>query len=757
VEDIFRTCNPNELFVSAINSSRIPFIAHTVDGGITWENIDIPSTFVEGWLGGYKHPNIRSFNISPKGTAYLILDNNFKDGRHVLYKKSNITSCKSIYIEPDFGTTIITHGYQPPNPDHFFPHPIEAGGWAYNIGKEILAARTNNEGCICRYNKTDGNFDVVRGDCNKGETVLIFDWMDESNNFSEGYSEAAGDALFSALLLGIMKGKFNLRDIHFIGHSRGTVVNTEAIERLLTLKSNSESYANSISIDQVTNLDSHDWGALDANIVKDDDNHPNINIPCPSDRRPNNGTISWKGSGFNDSYYQKGNPAIPLPIVPNITKSVILDGRPVDGTYNVDWSKEAPGHSLVHERYLKTIISANDNYQDGYKYSRLSGETRPQPKVCGNIKYSPEFDFFQPMEIYNNNSKRIRGIMNGSFDRYDASIEKTFSDAIAPGWIEHGGGQTDYPNSIFFNNGYASLTYFHHFKEPVFLRHNRFYIPNSAKSITFNLKTENLKEGTLIIYIIDASTTQKRVVFQQKILDNISQFKEFGFDIKPFQNKVVTMEFSFKGIPIGTHVTPNLAIDDVSLSQKETLKSSEIIVEEITDLDGNTEEQSQIENAKNGISDGTFLNLINWSFEGGEVGLEREAVFLKPQTKKKPVKLKHDVFKVPTNSQRLTFQVNKEKIIRADLSLKVIDVKSGESEIIYLDKIRVNLLDKLNSDLEELDESIENLDFDNFNEKFEDVNVSISKYRGRLVSIVFEYTPIGNSKPRLYIDNLKIE
>lgn len=432
----------------------------------------------------------------------------------------------------NFGTTIITHGYQLSGNT-----PFDENSWPYKMAYAIIERAGGGE--ILTYNKATGRYDVKTSLNNGYETVLLYDWARESNNITKGFSEAAGDALFSSLILGSKKGDFTLRNLHFIGHSRGTVVNTEAIERLLVLKNHSDLYSNSISIDQVTNLDAHDWGALNASIVKDNDNHPNISIPCPSDSRPNNGTISWKGSGFNDSYYQKGNPAVPLP---NITKSVILDGRPVDGTYNVDWSKEAPGHSLIHQRYIKTITSKNNDYQDGYRYSRISGEKRPQPKGCGGIKHPPEFDFIEPIKT--GRSERIRGIMNGSFDR---GIRNSI-----PGWEEHGGeiGADIVPGGFIRFSSTSGKS----------IKHNRFYIPNDIPKISFKLMIERIGNSVEFeAYIND------ELAFSETCDSITRKFEKKYIDISRFANQVVTLEFRVNA-PIGSFYSTQIALDDVQFS-----------------------------------------------------------------------------------------------------------------------------------------------------------------------------------------------
>jgi len=64
--------------------------------------------------------------------------------------------------------------------------------------------------------------------------ALVSDWYKESDINDSGFSEAAADALFAALvkLNADLGGDVFRSPLHFIGHSRGTVVNSEVIQRL---------------------------------------------------------------------------------------------------------------------------------------------------------------------------------------------------------------------------------------------------------------------------------------------------------------------------------------------------------------------------------------------------------------------------------------------------------------------------------------------------------------------------------------------
>lgn len=527
--------------IYATLSGPVNGFCRSKDDGRSWELLS----------GLPRKPLPGSIHQAPDGRLYYIVDD-------ILYRSREklCIGTENPEQEPEYGTTIITHGYQLPGSSA----PIGKDQWAYEMAKAILEKAQN--GAIYRYKKDTGVYEEVEniGDVKKGEKILLFDWASESSNLGQGYSEAAGDALFASLIMGYKKGQFELDSIHFIGHSRGTVVNTEVIERLLALKNNFTEYANKISIDQVTNLDPHDWGALSASIVKDHDNHPNINISCPDNETPNNGTISWIGSGFNDSYFQVGNPII---------SGNPLDGRMVEGTYNVDWSKLAPGHSAIHERYLESIKGYENIFSDGYKYSKiLNGNTlrKNEPGAgCRINRQSPEFNYYNPMVVKSSNSIRIRGIMNGSFDRVSSSTAPGWSNGIIykPGDLERN------IEILSFSPSGAKFQISKDFSK-VTLGHDRLYIPKDAISIRFLVKAANVKNGVIIVTLKDCLSNKS---FPQTITipSDITDFKEYTIGLTGIQDKVITLTFEFKSDVVDNDHLPQLIIDEVKLSKQTTL------------------------------------------------------------------------------------------------------------------------------------------------------------------------------------------
>jgi hypothetical protein len=106
--------------------------------------------------------------------------------------------------------------------------------------------------------------------------VLVSDWMRESDIADEGFAEAAGDAIFASLVKlnnelggaifgrrtdGVQSTHPQQSPIHFISHSRGTVVNSEIIQRL-------GSYVPSVGV-RMTTLDPHDFNQPSLNVTSE--------------------------------------------------------------------------------------------------------------------------------------------------------------------------------------------------------------------------------------------------------------------------------------------------------------------------------------------------------------------------------------------------------------------------------------------------------------------------------------------------------
>lgn len=506
--NIFPVCDNGTLITLCtritgnLNETKRVFVA-SHDNGNTWEEL--------GVYPELNAKNVNKFSYDDRIKDIILMN----DGRYLvggtagLHVSTEKVSCGSTtaHIPEEkkvtYGTTVITHGFQLGGEP-----PFKDKDWAFQMALEVLKNAEN--GTIYTYDKKTGNYDesITLADGKKGEKILLYDWASESNNSGLGYSEAAGDALFTSLLLGFKKEQFGLSNIHFIGHSRGTVVNTLTSERLLVLKSNypKSEYKDKILIDQVTNISPHDWGIavsfddidpIDLKSVSNkqyvltmsdlNDAHPDINIDDPIDYKPNNGVIAWKGL-FNDTYWQEHGKLIekkkweksisvedlidalktamtPTPYRLNLVWANIklyvksnfnieytnLNDRRVAGSHNSLWADDEKGQYTLHagERgvynvYNKTIKGMPPLYGSGYQFSRLAKKKIQRPNDGYGLGI-PTFDFYKNMNLKGKNNSRILGIMNGSFDRY--------SDIDAPGWSEHGGKMLGESNETTDNRG----------------------------------------------------------------------------------------------------------------------------------------------------------------------------------------------------------------------------------------------------------------------------------------------------------------
>jgi hypothetical protein len=159
------------------------------------------------------------------------------------------------------GATIITHGFQPTagGGDSLMPLAQAIRTKADTANGEqryawLLDYDVPGQGEIGQFDRQGSILPDPNNGGLAGEVVLLFDWAAESSETSSGWGAAAGDALFSMLVdLNLVHpdlGAQNDIPLHFIGHSFGTAVTSEAVERLARFD---------VPVDHVTYLDPHDF------------------------------------------------------------------------------------------------------------------------------------------------------------------------------------------------------------------------------------------------------------------------------------------------------------------------------------------------------------------------------------------------------------------------------------------------------------------------------------------------------------------
>ncbi len=251
---------------------------------------------------------------------------------------------------------VITHGFA----------FIGAGfpDWAYDmataINDRLPADERVNGAAEIRSSKV--NFDQPLSGGGNGPFLLL-DWSDQSNNTSaysgpfrsqmdsNSWAEAAGVFLFNTIVARLVAPETTEPlNLHFIGHSRGAVVNSEVIERLSTELN--DQTRSKIGFVQMTTLDPHP--------VKSGEGLPPVILATFQYSDPPV-TVANSFVDFADNYYQT------LPGLLN------LEGQVIVGSVNVNLNSQLQSwngregntsglnHAEVHDWYQWTIDLAGRN------------------------------------------------------------------------------------------------------------------------------------------------------------------------------------------------------------------------------------------------------------------------------------------------------------------------------------------------------------------------------------------------------------
>jgi hypothetical protein len=322
----------------------------------------------------------------------------------------------------------------------------------------------------------------------EGEVILLFDWARESNELSSGWGAAAADALFSLVVdLGLVVPTTHTAvPMHWIGHSFGTAVTSDTVERLAAF---------AIPVDQVTYLDPHDFDQT--------------GLPVDNDQRlfdlgrPDGyGATTWNNVAFTDVWYQT-DAILPIP-----------DGRPIPGAYNVLINELVNGfnpHSEVWDVFYRATVE-NPDSATGYAFSRIGGTVRPNlnddsnqqfrffsepPSEQDHVHTPPTLtDAGRPITPEEANFRRWEPDWNplhpanGDFEHSGSSLS-----SVVPGWTNHGGGgggHVDCDGSCYLELDFGNTSRVH----------NRFYVPASALTLYFDLwRTDESDNDQFIVRI----------------------------------------------------------------------------------------------------------------------------------------------------------------------------------------------------------------------------------------------------------------
>jgi hypothetical protein len=403
------------------------------------------------------------------------------------------TSCSAT---PIFGTTIITHGFQLFSPSK--------PGWEREMGEAIVTRA--GRGGVYRYQPGTGAWTFVSGNASSSERVLLFNWAAESDIAGPGYAPAAADALYAALRRpnGDLTGTNLLANgVHFIGHSRGTVVNSEVVRRIAV------AVPALPRVTQVTTLDAHPWsGASD---------------PDPR---------TWTNVDWADNYFQEDL------FSPN--------GLPSIGgayTYPSLASLAGMNHSGVHEWYHGTINlfavpspftrptwygGTVAGWDRGFYWSRIAGGyPGPDVEPSPSTPTAPD------------------SIINGGFQEWNSATDFA-------GWGYHGGNGAGQIAQEGTSGNYVLLLD----SSGTSRRHNRLFVPANAGIVSFRMAVISSATNTSLwvqlgnsLSIFPTSSTSGWVWRQASVPAT-------------FGETVQTLEF----LVTSSAGTPSVVIDDITFA-----------------------------------------------------------------------------------------------------------------------------------------------------------------------------------------------
>lgn len=421
----------------------------------------------------------------------------------------------------DTGITIITHGWQALQLGPGEPPPA----WTLELADGI-AARAGGGRVFLHDNEpassTYGDWVELPGATSlNSEIILVYNWTWESDDGENGWIQAAADQLFASLLenqttLGgqsffdvAASDSDGILDFHFIGHSRGAVLNSLVVNRF------AQSF-NQYQIDQVTTLDPHPILAgvagFPAGVVYQGD--PSI--------------LTYENVVYADNYFQSNG------VYQN---DLVFDGVSFEGTRNVQLTNSILQNSLrgvgdAGDGGYETIISGAEHSDVHLWYAAT---VSPSQQVVQGIELSGEeargwwesgIGFLHTQESQSGRANvgfarsRISGgdrsglevgnrsqssvspvIFNGDF-----SFGDTVNNEI-PGWERHGGSHNAELRSLFGRPSYARLT-----GPTARLEHNLLYVPVDASELTFRYRKPVISQvttgGTLVIRLGDGDPIQ---------------------------------------------------------------------------------------------------------------------------------------------------------------------------------------------------------------------------------------------------------
>lgn len=488
---------------------------------------------------------------------------------------------------PTTGVTIFVHGFTPRDGKTNPPFDYWGGERGNNFA--MLLNRFGS-GLVWLFNPAGGTYQNIthsKTDSGAyriphngweadiaGEQILLFDWTDASDEKEAGQAEAAADALFASLMEFEVNGEriissspyATTRPLHFVGHSRGTVVVSETVQRLGRFN---------IQVDYVTYLDIHDFGQ---DLIPNDEffHDPAVQV--------------WDNVAYADAFYQEHPANSPIACYPNPSgrplphfNSSVLQRDVTDYTTpgeSLDCDTANRPHSWVKNYFWDTVDPGGVwNYgfnrwfaRGGYDQPRDETITRARCVVSEDAQ-----EFVWARDLSNDRSFWDRNdvppiLFNGDFELPDLDRGiggvRLEANSLA-GWQYFGGGgsadihpellQRDPGETIV--NSYLALQ-----GAALQARHNRFYLPVTAREIRFAVSVPFVPVTPLHDHTLEVS-------IGNRLLRRFTVAKTGGFEVRTVDLRnhpdllggVNTLTFRLVTVAGTSGLTARAHIDNVSI------------------------------------------------------------------------------------------------------------------------------------------------------------------------------------------------
>ena len=467
---------------------------------------------------------------------------------------------------PTPGVTVLVHGFNPTGDgiDGEFDQIGDGATDYWRTTEQIRGLmRRYGGGEVYRYNSDNGEFEqfedpedefgfVIWNNPN-GQAILFHDWARESDDKESGQAEAAAEALFTALVQAEYakpNDPETSRPFHFIGHSRGTVVVSETVQRLDVYD---------IPVNYVTYLDVHDFDEDD--VSHDEYFHdPAVQV--------------WENVLYAENLYQEtdewwipsGRELIQLASDFNTELTGLLDGA---------WPPilAKSSHGLVTDWYLGTVapgtVELNDDTEDWYQDG--IGAEQGFSKWWSSGGYANDES---PGILEKTKSKTLKGLnrfpdekdgdrdfdtpifFNGNFELPD------LHNTSLAGWSFHGGKGNA---KVKTENGNSYLSFY----SPGGTRtHNRFYVPENANFISFDLLIDSDLPNHSFSVTLDRPGEPSHLLADIPLTNRTDGFVPIHLPISQQNDgnsiRLLTFRSEFSGVSSGLHESA-VGIDNVRL------------------------------------------------------------------------------------------------------------------------------------------------------------------------------------------------